>query len=110
MYINTPQEEQTAQSKAEQQAPIYVVREETKPAPGSPYEVLSVGQYLIMFIVMSIPIINIILMIVWATSPQNQNRKNFAIASIILLLVGFIFSLVTVFFLLSYTKYLIDYL
>lgn len=51
--------------------------------PGS--EPLSVGQYIKMFLLMGIPILNIILLFVWSFgSAANLNRKNFARASLIL--------------------------
>jgi uncharacterized OB-fold protein len=44
---------------------------------------LGVGKYLLMWLVASIPIVNIIMMIVWSVSSKNKNQKNFAIAALI---------------------------
>lgn len=48
-------------------------------------QVMSVGQYIGMFILSSIPVVNIICWIVWlASSDTNKNKKNYIIASIVL--------------------------
>jgi hypothetical protein len=50
---------------------------------------LSVGDYIIMFIVFSLPLINLILALVWGFgSGINPNRKNFAKAWLVMLLIG----------------------
>lgn len=54
-------------------------------------EPLSVGQYILMFIVFAIPLVNIIMMFVWGFgSEPNLNRKNFARATLILAAVGIV--------------------
>ncbi len=51
-------------------------------AGGSPP--LSVGQYVGMFILLSIPLLNIILLLVWAFGgTDNLNKKNFARAALV---------------------------
>ena len=53
------------------------------PEPSAP--VMTVGKWLVTYLLLMIPIANIILMIVWAVSDsENPNRKNWAIAMIII--------------------------
>ena len=52
-------------------------------------KVLSMGDYLLMLILMSIPVVNFIVCIVWICSKNsNLNRKNFAKAWLILAVIG----------------------
>ena len=56
-------------------------------------EVLSMGDYLLMLILMAIPVVNFIVCIFWIISSNcNPNRKNFAKAWLILAVVGTILS------------------
>ena len=66
-----------------------------KPPSGSSYAVMSVGAYVFASILMSLPIIGLIICIVWAfVSCSNENRRNFARACIVLMIIGIVFSLV----------------
>ena len=57
-------------------------------------EVLSIGQYVVMFLLMMVPILNIILLFVWGFgSNANLNRRNFAKAALIMAAVALIFSI-----------------
>lgn len=62
--------------------------------PVQPYfdpttQVMSVGQYLVLFILSSIPVVNIICWIVWLCSATtNQNKKNFIKAMILMWVIG----------------------
>ncbi len=59
--------------------------------PGS--EPLSIGQYIGMFLLMLIPIANVILLLVWGFGGSlNLNKRNFARAALILCAVMFILS------------------
>lgn len=50
---------------------------------------LTIGNYLIMFIVGAIPVVGVIMMLIWAfNSGVNKNKQNWARASLILALVG----------------------
>ena len=52
-------------------------------------DVMSVGDWILAFVVLSIPIVNIVIYFVWAFSDQiNKNKKNFARASLILAGIG----------------------
>ena len=63
------------------------------PQPGA--EPLSVGQYIVMLLLLCIPILNIILIFVWSfSSGRNLNKKNLARAFLIFLAVGFVLVLV----------------
>jgi hypothetical protein len=53
------------------------------PVPTAP--VMSVGGWIVTFLLMIIPLVNIIMIIVWAASgTENPNRKNWAIATLIM--------------------------
>jgi hypothetical protein len=50
-----------------------------------------VGQYIVMFILLSIPLVNIIMLFVWGFgSSVNPNKKNFARASLIMAAIGIV--------------------
>ena len=56
-------------------------------------EVLSMGDYLLMLILLAIPVVNFIVCILWIISGNgNPNRKNFAKAWLIIAVVGTILS------------------
>ena len=56
-------------------------------------EVLSMGDYLLMLILLAIPVVNFIVCILWIISGSgNPNRKNFAKAWLIIAVVGTILS------------------
>ena len=68
-----------------------------QPQYSQPYdptkEVMSVGSFIGMFILSSIPIVNVICWIVWLVSPNtNKNKKNYCIATIVLWIIGIIIS------------------
>jgi hypothetical protein len=53
------------------------------PVPTAP--VMSVGGWIVTLLLMVIPVVNIIMIIVWAASSgENPNRKNWAIATLIM--------------------------
>lgn len=55
---------------------------------------LTVGQYIGMFLLMLIPLVNLILLLVWAfNSSGNINRRNFARAALIMMLIGIAISI-----------------
>lgn len=56
-------------------------------------EPLTMGQYIVMFLLLMIPIANIILPFVWAFgSNTNVNKKNFARALLIMMAIGIVLS------------------
>lgn len=55
---------------------------------------LSVGAYIGMFILLCIPIVNLIMLLVWSFSDTvNINKKHFAIAQLIMILIGILLSI-----------------
>jgi len=69
--------EQQRQPQYQQQPP--------KASSNMPEPVMSVGDWIGTFILMAIPIINVILVLVWAlSSTVNRNRRNYAIAIILI--------------------------
>ncbi|MBN2220817.1 MAG: zinc ribbon domain-containing protein [Vallitaleaceae bacterium] len=61
---------------------------------------MSVGQYILTFIVMGLPIIGFIMTLVWAfSSTVNRNKKNFAIAVIVMFIIATALAVVSTIFL-----------
>ncbi|HQQ68539.1 MAG TPA: hypothetical protein PLX77_06900 [Candidatus Cloacimonadota bacterium] len=57
--------------------------------------IMTVGNWVVTMLLMMIPIVNIILMIVWAaSSSENPNRKNWAISSLIFMAIGIVLWLI----------------
>lgn len=70
-------------------------------------EVMSIGSYILMFILSAIPVVNIICWIVWLVSPNtNKNKKNFIWAQIIMVAVAYVAVIVA----LTTTSLGVDYL
>jgi len=56
---------------------------------------LSIGNYLVMMLVGAIPVVGLIMMLVWAFSGSaNTNRKNYARAVLIMMLVVLVLSII----------------
>lgn len=56
-------------------------------------EVLSMGEYLLMFILLAIPVVNFIVCILWIISGNsNPNKRNFAKAWMVIAVIGTILS------------------
>lgn len=67
------------------QPPVYQQPVYQQPVYDPTREVMSVGSYVLMFILLSIPVVNVICWIVWLVSPDtNKNKKNYVIANIII--------------------------
>ncbi len=75
---------------SQSQDPAYEHRE--TPASGAAINTmpLSTGHYLLMMILAGIPVIGLIVMLVFAFSAENINRRNFARASLIILLLAIV--------------------
>jgi len=65
------------------------------------YEPLSVGGWIWTMILLSIPILNVIMIFVWAFGKGNVGRKHFAIAELIIILVV-VLSIVACFIILGF--------
>jgi len=53
--------------------------------------VMSLGDWIITFIILAIPLVNIIMLFVWGfSSNTNPNKQNFAKATLIIYLVAFV--------------------
>lgn len=79
---NQPQQPQPQYQppQPQYQPPVY-----QQPVYDPTREVMSVGSYVLMFILLSIPVVNVICWIVWLVSPNtNKNKKNYVIANIII--------------------------
>ena len=53
---------------------------------------VSIGNWVLSLILLGIPLVNIIMLFVWAFGDGNPNKKNFAIASLILFAVSIVIS------------------
>ena len=57
--------------------------------------VMSIGQWLVTFLLMAIPIVNIIMIIVWiASKDENPNRKNWILAYLIVIAISFVLTFI----------------
>jgi len=68
--------------------------------PGELAKVMSIGDWIITMLLLSIPLVNIIMFIVWLASPnENPNRKNYLLASLIMfgIMLGIYILLIVVF-------------
>lgn len=54
---------------------------------------LSLGSWVITVLLVAIPLINIIMLFVWAFGGNEDERKNFARASLIWMLIGFLITI-----------------
>ena len=51
--------------------------------------IMTVGNWIVTMLIMIIPLVNIIMLIVWAaSSTENPNRKNWVIAQLIFMAIG----------------------
>jgi hypothetical protein len=57
------------------------------------HDVVSVGKWVLLLIVLAIPIINLVVLLVLAFGNDNINLKNFAKASLIIMVIGLVFAL-----------------
>ena len=85
---NQPQQPQHPQPQYQPPQPQYQQYQQPvyqQPVYDPTKEVMSVGSYVLMFILLSIPVVNVICWIVWLVSPDtNKNKKNYVIANIII--------------------------
>lgn len=85
---NQPQQPQQPQLQYQPPQPQYQQYQQPvyqQPVYDPTKEVMSVGSYVLMFILLSIPVVNVICWIVWLVSPDtNKNKKNYVIANIII--------------------------
>ena len=84
---NQPQQPQPQYQppQPQYQPPAYQQPVYQQPVYDPTKEVMSVGSYVLMFILLSIPVVNVICWIVWLVSPDtNKNKKNYVIANIII--------------------------
>lgn len=87
----TQQNYQQQQYQQNYQQPPYQPVQDKKTAP------LSVGEIIVTIILMSIPIVNIVMLVVWLTNKDtNLNKRNFALAMIILECIGIVLYFVLV--------------
>ncbi len=84
-YQQGPQYQQGQQYQ--QQRPQYQPGYNQAMNAGNPPP-LTVGQYILMWLIMCIPLVNIIMLFVWAfSSTENANKKNYAKAILLMMLI-----------------------
>lgn len=83
------------------QAPAYQPPPQPAYQPGMPYqnpalrEPLSVGAYFVTFLIFCIPLVNVIMMFVWAFSSEtNINKKNLCRAMLIWAIIGVVLGII----------------
>ena len=58
---------------------------------------ISIGSWILMFILQSIPVVGFIMLIIWALDSSNRTRCNYARASILLMgIIGIVFAVVLI--------------
>lgn len=55
---------------------------------------LSVGNYVVMMLIMIIPLVNLIMLFVWGFGNSNLNKKNWARAQLIFVAIGVVLSII----------------
>lgn len=71
--------------------PMFYPEKDMRPPKGTRYAPMGVGAFLGMILLMMIPVVNLILLIVWACGGcRNQNKRNYARAMLILMAIVFI--------------------
>lgn len=72
-------------------APAQYSDPNTQYSKGNLVKPLSVGSYMGMFILMAIPIVNLVMLLVWSFSDTvNINKKHFAVGYLIVILIGIV--------------------
>lgn len=88
--------ENQQQTSYDQQAYNYAPQQQYYPQPVMDPP-LSVGQYIGMFLLMAIPIVNLVLVLVWAFGGSvNRNKKNYARAVLIVMLISIVLAIILV--------------
>lgn len=57
------------------------------PINNSSFNIPSIGEWMLYFLVLSIPLVNLIVLIIWALDGNNMIRKNFSAAALIWILI-----------------------
>lgn len=88
---------------AGQHPPVYAAPEpgprpfDERPAKGTRFAPMSIGSYIGTFLLLMLPVVNLILLIVWACGGcRNENKRNLARAMLILYAVCVILAIVLV--------------
>lgn len=50
-------------------------------SPSNNTPIMSIKDWLITFVIMMIPIVNLVMMIIWAIKAENPNKRNYFIAT-----------------------------
>jgi len=54
---------------------------------------MTMGQYLIMFLILLIPLVNLVMPFVWAFGDTNVNKKNLSRAMLVMMAIGIVFAI-----------------
>lgn len=92
--VSPPQQEIKVEQQQAAPAAATVQGVETPPPAGSRYTPISTGGFIGIFLLMLIPIVNLILLIVWACGGcRKVNQTNLARAMLVLMLIGIVLSM-----------------
>ena len=56
--------------------------------------VMTMGEWFLTYIILMIPLVNIVMLFVWAFGNGNENRKNYCRVQLIFILIGIVLSVV----------------
>jgi hypothetical protein len=69
---------------AQNETAVVAARSESASPEGGNGDIPSVGQWLGWMLLLSIPLVNLVLMIMWATDKGNQIRRNWILATLVI--------------------------
>lgn len=99
----------TAESGAEQPKASHEENHK-KEEPHLDKEPISVGGYLLMFLIMCIPVVNLVVLLLWAFGKNgNVNRRNFSRAALVYVAIGIVLSISAVLFFIGIFANVVQY-
>ena len=82
---NTPDYNQSGEYNIPPEQPTYTT---TQQDPNK--AVMTMGEWFITYLILMIPLVNIIMLFVWAFGDGNENRKNFSRVQLIFMLISIV--------------------
>jgi predicted nucleic acid-binding Zn ribbon protein len=97
-------------SPAQYSAPSAPGFAESEPPRGSPYAVMGVGSYIGHGILFSVPVVGWIICLITSFAAKNRNRRNYARAILIFLIIGIVISVALYFVFHWVSEVIMDYI